>query len=147
MAAVTANDASAQAREDAPATEIDEKALDEIRKLQRSGAPDLLEKIVERYLKDASRLVQSMREAAATANGDALRRAAHTLKSTSATLGVIRLAQHCREIENRARSGRVADAGQWLNLVENELALVRVALPGRIAKMQPAAPSSANSQS
>ena len=147
LAAVTTNDASAQEREGAPATEIDEKALEEIRKLQGSGTPDLLESIVDRYLKDAPRLLQSMREAAATANGDALRRAAHTLKSTSATLGVIRLAQHCREIENRARSGRVADAGQWLNLVENELALVRVALRGRIARMQATVPSTASSRS
>jgi len=92
-------------------------------------------------------LLQSMREAAATANGDALRRSAHTLKSTSATLGVIRLTQHCREIENRARSGRVADAGQWINLVENELALVRVALRGKLAKMQATAPSTAGAQS
>ena len=138
--------AAAESREDAPATEIDAKALEEIRALQRTGSPDLLEKIVDRYLKDAPRLLQSMREAAATANGDVLRRAAHTLKSTSATVGAIRLAQHCREIESRARAGRLADAGQWLNLVENELSLVRVALPARIAKMQ-AAPSRTGAQS
>jgi signal transduction histidine kinase/CheY-like chemotaxis protein len=128
------------ARDDAPATEIDAKALEEIRALQRSGAPDLLEAIVARYLKDATRLLQSMREAIATANGDALRRAAHTLKSSSATLGAIRLAQHCREMESRARAGRLADAGQWLNLIESELSLVRVALPGKVALMQAAPP-------
>jgi CheY-like chemotaxis protein len=133
--------APAESREDAPATEIDGKALEEIRALQRSGTPDLLEKIVERYLKDASRLLQSMREAIATANGDVLRRGAHTLKSSSATLGAFRLAQHCREMESRARAGRLADAGQWLNLIENELALVRVALPAKVAKMQAAAPA------
>jgi CheY-like chemotaxis protein len=138
--------AAPDAREDSPATEIDAKALEEIRALQRTGSPDLLEKIVDRYLKDAPRLLQSMREAAATANGDVLRRAAHTLKSTSATLGAIRLAQHCREIESRARSGRLADAGQWLNLVENEFSLVRVALPAKVAKMQ-AAPARAGAQS
>jgi len=135
-----------EAREDAPATEIDAKSLEEIRALQRSGTPDLLEKIVDRFLKDAPRLVQSMREAAATANADALRRAAHTLKSNSATLGAIRLAQYCREIESRAKSGRLADAGQWLSLAESELALVRVALPARIAKMQ-AAPARTSAQS
>jgi CheY-like chemotaxis protein len=135
--------APAESREDAPATEIDGKALEEIRSLQRAGTPDLLEKIVERYLKDASRLLQSMREATATANGDALRRGAHTLKSSSATLGAFRLAQHCREMESRARAGRLAEAGQWLNLIESELALVRVALPAKVAKMQAAAPGKA----
>ena len=135
---VAASAALTETREDAPATEIDSKALEEIRALQRTGSPDLLEKIVDRFLKDAPRLVQSMREAAATANGDALRRAAHTLKSSSATLGAIRLAQHCREMESRARAGRLADAGQWLHLIETEFALVRVALPARIAKMQAA---------
>jgi two-component system sensor histidine kinase/response regulator len=143
---VAASAVLTEAREDAPATEIDAKALEEIRALQRTGTPDLLEKIVDRFLKDAPRLVHSMREAVATANGDALRRAAHTLKSSSGTLGAIRLAQYCREIESRAKSGRLADAGQWLSMAESELALVRVALPARIAKMQ-AAPARTSAQS
>ncbi|MBI2748057.1 MAG: response regulator [Burkholderiales bacterium] len=119
--------------------EIDVKALDVIRALQRPGTPDLLARIVARYMEDAPRLAQSMREAIAAGDGGALQRAAHTLKSSSATLGALRLAELCKELESRARAGRLADADQWLDRIEGETARVRTALASQTA--QTAAPA------
>ena len=108
---------------------IDMKALDNIRTLQQPGAPSLLEKIVTFYLDDAPRLCQAMREAIAAGDNGALQRAAHTLKSSSAALGALQLAELCKEMEAQARAGRVVDAEQWINRIESEYARVRAALP------------------
>jgi HPt (histidine-containing phosphotransfer) domain-containing protein len=113
-----------------PATlAIDVKALDNIRALQQPGAPDLLERVIALYLHDVPILVQSMREAIAAGDSVVLQRAAHTLKSTSATLGALQLAQLCNEMEVRARDTDVGDAGQWIDLIERECERVCASLP------------------
>jgi CheY-like chemotaxis protein len=113
----------------APGAAIDVKALDNIRTLQRPGAADLLERVITLYLDNAPRLVQSMREAIAAGDGDALQRAAHTLKSSSANLGALELAGLCKEMEVQARAGRLADPEQWIGRIEREYTRVCAALP------------------
>jgi HPt (histidine-containing phosphotransfer) domain-containing protein len=108
---------------------IDVRALDNIRKLQQPGAPDLLERIVALYLHDVPKLVQSMREAIAAGDGIVLQRAAHTLKSSSATLGALQLAKLCNEMEVQARGKHLVDAGQWISRIECESARVCASLP------------------
>ena len=112
---------------------IDSKALDEIRALQRSGAPSLLDKVVACYLDDAPRLAQSMREAIAAGDSGVLQRAAHTLKSSSATVGALRLAGLCKDMEARARAGNLAEVEHALNRIEIEYARVRAALAEQAA--------------
>ena len=108
---------------------IDVRALDNIRKLQQPGAPDLLERIVALYLHDVPKLVHSMREAIAAGDGIALQRAAHTLKSSSATLGAFHLAKLCNEMEVQARDKHLVDPGQWISRIECESARVCALLP------------------
>ena len=136
---------AAAADEAGPAAEIEAKALEAIRALQRPGTPDLLERIVARYLDDAPRLAQSMREAIAAGDGGVLQRAAHTLKSSSATLGALRLADLCKDMEGRARAGNLADVDQVLNRIEIEYARVRAALAGKTARTE-ATPTRTDSQ-
>ena len=75
--------------------DLDAGALEQIRALQRPGAPDILRKIVDMYLIDSARLLEDIRAAAAKGDCEALRQASHSLKSSSATLGGIALAQCC----------------------------------------------------
>jgi HPt (histidine-containing phosphotransfer) domain-containing protein len=56
-----------------------------------------------------------------------LRRAAHTLKSTSATLGAMRLAQLCEELEDMEIRDRQA-VGAMVPQVETEYENVKTAL-------------------
>ena len=114
---------------------IDIKALDNIRTLQRPGASNLLERIVTLYLDNAPRLVQSMREASAAGDSDALQRASHALKSSSANLGALELAALCKEMEVQARTGRLVDPGQWISRIEREYARVCAALPRQGAEV------------
>jgi CheY-like chemotaxis protein len=108
---------------------IDVRALDNIRALQQPGAPDLLERIVALYLDDVPKLVRSMREAIAAGDWVMLQRAAHTLKSSSSTLGALQLAKLCNEIEVRTRDKQIVDAGQWISRIEREYARVCASLP------------------
>jgi len=74
-----------------------------------------------------------MREAIAAGDNGVLQRAAHTLKSSSATVGALRLAGLCKDMEARARAGNLAQAEHALNRIEIEYARVRAALAEQAA--------------
>ncbi len=61
--------------------------------------------VLELYLEDAPQLVMAIQQASAQPDFDALRFAAHSLKSSSGTLGAKRLASLCQRLEMQARSG------------------------------------------
>jgi HPt (histidine-containing phosphotransfer) domain-containing protein len=91
------------------------------------GDEAFLAELVGSYLADSPGLFDEMD--AAIAGGDAvtLRRAAHTLKSTSVSLGALRLSEMCREIEQAAIGGellaaRVAGAAAEYERVHDALA-------------------------
>jgi CheY-like chemotaxis protein/HPt (histidine-containing phosphotransfer) domain-containing protein len=99
---------------------IDSGALDRIRVLQMPGAPDLVRKIVDLYMKDAPRLMQVMKGAIATSDIAELQRAAHTLKSSSENLGAIAFADLCRQIEVDARAHFMPLAAERLKAMEQQ---------------------------
>jgi HPt (histidine-containing phosphotransfer) domain-containing protein len=109
-------------------------ALDSIRALQKPNKPNLLEKIVRFYLGDAPRLVQRMADAVSTQDFDALQGAAHTLKSSSANLGALALAELCKEMEEEARGKSLPLAAARMVRIEHEFGLVRAALRARIGE-------------
>jgi HPt (histidine-containing phosphotransfer) domain-containing protein len=61
--------------------------------------------LIDAYLADAPIQLGAIDEAAAAADAYAMVRPAHTLKSSSATLGLLRLAAAARELEMAGRSG------------------------------------------
>ena len=91
--------------EDSP---VNPKAWDSITSLQRPGQPDLLTKIIGLYLKDSQGLVDKILAAAQAKDFAALRDAAHSLKSRSATLGAWQVADLCKELETGAREHTLA---------------------------------------
>jgi CheY-like chemotaxis protein/HPt (histidine-containing phosphotransfer) domain-containing protein len=107
---------------------LDESALGQIRALQRPGAPDLLSKIIGLYLESSVDLLQQVREATARGDSEALWRAAHSLKSSSANLGATQLAAVCSELEQKSRERRMADAPSVLQQLEKAYAQARDAL-------------------
>ena len=57
---------------------------------------DFLPELIEMFLLDSQTLVDEMARAARESDAEALRRAAHTLKSNSASFGALTLAALCR---------------------------------------------------
>jgi len=126
------------------AARLDDRALAQIRGLQRPGQPSLLGKIVGLYLDGAPALLQGMREAVASGDGEALRQAAHGLKSSSANLGATQLAALCKELEQRGRDHRLEDAPALLREVDQHYAWVEEALVIEMAKETPVNSASAD---
>ncbi len=110
------------------ASPLDKRALDQIRALQRPGAPDLLSKIIGLYLNDSLKLLQQIRDGIADADPEMLRQAAHSLKSGSANLGAIELAAACKEMEQRGRGRQLEGTADLLRQLETHYDQAREAL-------------------
>jgi PAS domain S-box-containing protein len=126
--------APGSAATDAPAASmLDPTALDRIRALQRDGSPPLLRKVIGLYLSDSQGLLDTLRRAASTSDAHGLRQAAHTLKSSSASLGAMQLAEHCKALEAAARKGALEDTGELVGRIETEHRAVCAVLQDEMA--------------
>jgi HPt (histidine-containing phosphotransfer) domain-containing protein len=92
------------------------------------GDREFLAELVETYLADSPALFSELRAAVANDDAAATRRAAHTLKSTSASFGANTLATHCREIEASAATGNLAGLDERVELAAASYAHVEAAL-------------------
>jgi HPt (histidine-containing phosphotransfer) domain-containing protein len=111
---------------------IDREALDDIRALQRPGMPDLVGKVINKYLSYSPTLLQALRQAASEGNAPAVQEAAHSLKSSSANLGATRLAAQCKELELLARANTIEPIQEHLHKLETEYEAVRIALSAEL---------------
>jgi CheY-like chemotaxis protein/HPt (histidine-containing phosphotransfer) domain-containing protein len=109
-------------------TILDPSALQGLRALQRPGRPDVLGRIIDMFNSDAPRLLGEMKVAAAANNTEAVRLAAHTLKSTCTNVGAVALSATCREIEQYARANDVDGALTRIGAIQDELDRVLAAL-------------------
>jgi HPt (histidine-containing phosphotransfer) domain-containing protein len=102
---------------------VDEKVLESIRALQREGNSDLLNRVIEAYLKEGARLLQALRGAVEKADGEALRKAAHSLRSSSANVGAQKLSSLCKELETMGQENSMKQAASLLSktIVEYEI--------------------------
>jgi signal transduction histidine kinase/DNA-binding response OmpR family regulator/HPt (histidine-containing phosphotransfer) domain-containing protein len=112
----------------APGAPLDPNALDSLRALERQGAQGLVRKAIRFYLEDAPKLIETLREAVSLADSQALSNAAHSLKSSSANLGAVRLAKLSSDLEKAGRAGATEGAGTLLAETQAEYERVSVAL-------------------
>ena len=113
---------------------VDESALDNIRVLQRDGAPSLLNKVINRYFADSPTHLDTMRQALADRAPDQLRQAAHCFKSSSAYLGAHALVDLCQKMEAAGRNGSFAGSQELMARIESEYAAVRNALSATLER-------------
>ena len=92
---------------DAPV--LDVAVLDELL-VSVQGDRSFVVQLIEAYLGDGKRQLEEIVAAVANADAAALVRPAHTLKSSSATVGAARLASMARSLEHAAREGHSDDA-------------------------------------
>jgi TMAO reductase system sensor TorS len=107
---------------------IDWSVLDKIRLLERGGAAGVLARVVELYLQGTPPLIDRMRRALDADDQEALRAAAHTLKSSSANVGAMKLHGLCKELELQARHRRIVDPVGQVNTIEREFIAARTLL-------------------
>jgi HPt (histidine-containing phosphotransfer) domain-containing protein len=91
---------------------LDEVLFEELRSILDTEFPTL----INTYVQDSAARVDDLRTAFAAGNADAVRKSAHSLKGASANLGLVYLAELCREMEEAAREDRLA--GQEARLLQ-----------------------------
>ncbi|MBF0212121.1 MAG: response regulator, partial [Magnetococcales bacterium] len=82
-----------------PSEVLDPVALHRIQELARKGGTDLLNRMVGHYLQRTGELFREIEEALAGQAAEPIRVAAHTLKSSSLTIGAVHLAELGRIME------------------------------------------------
>jgi HPt (histidine-containing phosphotransfer) domain-containing protein len=88
---------------------LDESAFQHLLDIT-GGDIDFLDELVDTYLEDGAAQVAAMRDAAAAGDAAAMLRPAHTLKSSSASVGAVVVAALSADLEAEARAGEVPDA-------------------------------------
>ncbi len=113
---------------EAPAAALDEQALARLRELDPAGRTRLVERVLQAFESSATRLLPQWHEAMRRGDMLALRQIAHTLKSSSASIGALSLSRLCAEIENLIRQEAFAEVAPRLDCMDDEMALVMRAL-------------------
>jgi CheY-like chemotaxis protein len=94
---------------DAPvaAANIDQPTLDRIRAMNRPNGPDLLIRVIDLYVFSSNALIDTMQASSRLDQSTSLAHAAHALKSSSANVGALTLAELCAEVEAAAKGGKM----------------------------------------
>ena len=107
---------------------LDAEALARLRELDPTGANHLLQRVFQAYTTSAARLLPQMHEARRADDLAGVRHVVHTLKSSSASIGAIKLSQLCAEIETMIRLETLDDLPARLDQMDREMAIVLQAL-------------------
>ena len=113
---------------------IDDSMLDNIRALAPGGS--LLRQVLSAYFESAPKLIAELRDALSQAEGERAHRAVHTLKSSSANVGAVILAEICRIAEAQVRAGDFGLARDAAPRIQAEYDRAALALRTHIEKAQ-----------
>ena len=91
-----------------------------LRNIAALARPALLNSIIDLYLQHSPPLLAAIEPAAAERPGEALAGALHTLKSSTANLGGVRLATLTKECEVLLREGGIAKAAPAVQSIRRE---------------------------
>jgi signal transduction histidine kinase/DNA-binding response OmpR family regulator/HPt (histidine-containing phosphotransfer) domain-containing protein len=102
--------------------EIDMTAIEAIRALARPGGPDLLGRVVGKFIEIAPGIVSTIKDGVARRDSGAVRTAAHSLKASAANLGLTRIAAYAREIESLSSANRLEPVEPLIPALEGAMA-------------------------
>jgi CheY-like chemotaxis protein len=103
-----------------PRTVLDADALARLRELDPRGDNRLLERVAKAFETSVGRLLPQLDEAFKMNDQAAITHVAHTLKSSSASIGALKLSQMCAEIETMIRRQTGEDLSSRIRDIPNE---------------------------
>jgi two-component system, sensor histidine kinase and response regulator len=106
--------------EASPSVPIERSVLNGLRSFQQQGAPDIVGKVVNMYLSEASKLIEALDEAVQSRDVQEVYRVAHKLKSSSANVGALNLASLLRDAEAMGRQGSMKAAPDTFSKIRLE---------------------------
>lgn len=110
-----------------PSPALDEGVFQSLQDLAGDNT-EILAELLDCYLETAPQQLQTLAEALHQRDAALLQRTAHTLKSSSATIGALGLADLCKTLEEIGRTGMLDTAEANLSLAATEYERVRGAL-------------------
>jgi CheY-like chemotaxis protein/nitrogen-specific signal transduction histidine kinase len=106
---------------------LDPTALETLQELV-GGESALLGELIDSFLEETPPLVDTLCQALGQEDAAELRRAAHTIKSSSKDFGATALAELCQELETMGKAGTLDGASELVAQVEDGYEQTRVAL-------------------
>lgn len=118
---------------------LDAACMAELRALDPDGTAQLVKRVLATYQASLAKLVEQLRVAHADNAWDQVSRVAHTLKSSSASIGALALSALCADIERLLRAGDNAAAGALLDPFHAEVHRVDAAVGQTLQHLEAAA--------
>ena len=104
---------------------IDMNTIDELRDMM---GDEFIGELVETYCEETPQLLEQLRQALQAEDAVTFRRAAHSIKSSSASLGVMGLADLARDLEALGKEEQIAGSEPALERLESLYQQVQLAL-------------------
>jgi HPt (histidine-containing phosphotransfer) domain-containing protein len=92
------------------------------------GDAEFMTELIDTYVTDAAEQVAALNASLSAGDVAGLVRPAHPLKSASASLGALGLAEQCRQLELAATSGSLEGGGEMVQGIAGEVERVVAAL-------------------
>ena len=105
-------------------TRLDREAIAALEALRRPGKPNIARRVIDSFVASTPSLIDRMLEDLAIGDVEAVRRAAHSIKSTSATLGARKLEEEARSLERRVAEDDAAALATSVRDLKEEARLV-----------------------
>jgi HPt (histidine-containing phosphotransfer) domain-containing protein len=112
---------------------LDPGVLESLRQLNQEGQPDVVHEVLTVFLSDAPLRVAAIEEAVRSGDATWVHRAAHAFKGAAGNIGATILHNHCRELDEVAKSGTLARAPELARQIREEFNRVRVEIAGILA--------------
>jgi CheY-like chemotaxis protein/HPt (histidine-containing phosphotransfer) domain-containing protein len=113
-------------------TTMDCQTLEDLRRL--TEAPEVFRAVVHTYLQETPELLAALQTAVTRDDAAAVRLTAHSLKSSSATLGALALSALCAELEALGRTKVSGNAAAILSHMTTEYEAVKTALTSELER-------------
>lgn len=114
---------------------LDAAAVQRLRELDPDNKHGLLARVFDTFADSLVKHVGELEQARAGNDREAMRQIAHTLKSSSASVGALELSRACAEVERLVREGHTGSLDAPLDTIVAQmrhlLALAGRAAPGR----------------
>ena len=103
-----------------PDAALDPRVIESLRQLTPPGEPDVLAQILTVFLEEVPKKIRALQVALDAGDAAAAARAAHSLKGSSGNVGASALLDICRRVDERARSGDMAQIAPLLPSLMSE---------------------------
>ena len=111
---------------------LDQSVLASLRELQEAGDPDIVAEVGGLFIKHSPEKVDAIMQSVEKDDAKGLQLAAHSMKSSSAYIGAMRLSTLAKELEMMGRSNSLNGAKEKAKMLKEEFSLVMEAILAEI---------------